>query len=152
VHYFDPHSPYHLRQEFSNFPESGHAAHVSPSQDEAIRKRIAEYDSEVAYTDHYIGKLLATVDTLKLRKSTLIVLTADHGESLGEHSYVGHGRHLYENIVRIPLIVRLPGIVEAGKVVDRGVSLLDITPTIVDLTVSRNGKKFRFRVAAWHPC
>jgi arylsulfatase A-like enzyme len=65
----------------------------------------------------------------------LVVVTADHGESLGQHGYVGHGRHLYEGILHIPLIVRFPGHVKAGKVVHTPVSIIDITPTIVDLTV-----------------
>ncbi len=69
-----------------------------------------------------------------LRDSTLLILTADHGESLGEHDYVGHGRHLYDPILRVPLIMRYPGRIPPGKVIDTPVSLLDVTPTILELS------------------
>ncbi len=141
VHYFDPHSPYHLREEFA------HPEQIRPTPkhlegiDEETRDRIQKYDSEIGYADHYIGKLLSTLDELNLRQSTLVVLLADHGESLGEHDYVGHGRHLYQNIIRVPLIFRLPGVTRPGKVIQEDVSLLDVTPTILGLTVDRGKQK-----------
>lgn len=134
VHYFDPHSPYNFREHFSparRNPKARPQPQVSP----AIRQRFRDYDSEIAYMDHYIGHLLKAIDEMGLRESTLVVLTSDHGESLGEHDYVGHGRHLYENIIRIPLLVRWPGKVVAGKMVKTPVSLVDIAPSIVDLTI-----------------
>lgn len=133
VHYFDPHSPYHFRKAFSRLPRTGKAPLNALPNDEETRFRVASYDSEVAYADHYVGKLLEALSELKLDGSTLVVLLSDHGESLGEHGYVGHGRHLYENIVRIPLIFRWPGVVQAGKTVASEVSLLDVAPTILDL-------------------
>lgn len=133
VHYFDPHSPYDFRKAFSRLPRLGRASPGALPSDDETRFRVASYDSEVAYTDHYVGKLLETLRGLKLEKSTLVVLLSDHGESLGEHGYVGHGRHLYENIVRIPLIFRWPGVVQAGKSVASDVSLLDVAPTILEL-------------------
>ena len=84
---------------------------------------------------------MSTLDELNLRQSTLVVLLADHGESLGEHDYVGHGRHLYQNIIRVPLIFRLPGVTRPGKVIQEDVSLLDVTPTILGLTVDRGKQK-----------
>ncbi|HEX6545492.1 MAG TPA: sulfatase [Bryobacteraceae bacterium] len=134
VHYFDPHSPYISRTGF-NPPNVDPAHPFIPSNDGDMRQRARDYDSEIYYTDHYIGKLLSALDDMHVRDSTLVVVTADHGESLGQHGYVGHGRHLYEGILHIPLIVRFPGHVKAGKVVHTPVSIIDITPTIVDLTV-----------------
>jgi arylsulfatase A-like enzyme len=136
VHYFDPHSPYDFREHFADMPRNGTAA-PPEVRDAGMRERFRNYDTEIAYTDWYIGKLLAALDELELSRSTLVVLTADHGESLGEHDYVGHGRHLYENIIRVPLIVRLPGRVKAGQVISTPVSLLDVAPTITDLTVKQ---------------
>jgi arylsulfatase A-like enzyme len=75
------------------------------------------------------------LNVLGVSDSTLTVLTADHGESLGEHDYVGHGRHLYENIVHVPLIIRMPGKVMAGKTIKTPVSSIDLAPTILDLTL-----------------
>jgi arylsulfatase A-like enzyme len=135
VHYFDPHSPYDFKKHFADLPENGAAR--APSPDAETRERIRNYDTEVAYTDWHIGKLLAALDELKIASSTLVVLTADHGESLGEHNYVGHGRHLFEDIVRVPLIVRLPGVVKPNQTLTAPVSSLDVAPTIVDLTVGK---------------
>jgi arylsulfatase A-like enzyme len=134
VHYFDPHEPYLFRTGFD--PEDVDKAHpYQPPKDDGMRERMRNYDSEIYYTDHSIGKLLASLDALHLKDSTVVVLVADHGESLGQHGYVGHGRHLYEGIIHIPFIVRYPGHVKAGQVVDTPVSIIDVTPTIVDLTV-----------------
>lgn len=133
VHYFDPHSPYMFRDGFA--PANVNNAHpFEPAEDNDMRERVRGYDSEVYYTDHHIGKLLGALNDLNVNDSTLVVLTADHGESLGQHGYVGHGRHLYEGIIHIPLIIRYPGHVKAGQVVKTPVSILDITPTVVDLT------------------
>ena len=134
VHYFDPHSPYNFREAFS--PASRNPkAQPQPQVDANIRQRFRDYDSEIFYMDYHVGQLLKAIDEMGLKESTLVVLTSDHGESLGEHDYVGHGRHLYENIIRIPLVMRWPGTAAAGKVVKTPVSLVDIAPTIVDLTV-----------------
>lgn len=135
VHYFDPHAPYQYRKEFARPARAGRARPPAVSEDR--RLRVASYDSEVAYTDHHVGKLLEALEALGLARSTLVVLLSDHGESLGEHGYVGHGRHLYEHIVRIPLILRWPGVISAGRVVGGEVSLVDVAPTIVELAVER---------------
>ncbi|MGH9662840.1 MAG: sulfatase [Bryobacteraceae bacterium] len=135
VHYFDPHSPYEFRDAFQPQPVAGIEPPPMPWKDDGMPNRIRSYDSEIYYADHYIGKLLNALDKLGVRDSTLVVLTADHGESLGEHGYVGHGRHLYENIVHVPLIFRLPGKVAAGKVVDTPVSSIDVAPTILDVAL-----------------
>jgi arylsulfatase A-like enzyme len=134
VHYFDPHSPYEFREHFANLKQNGSTPPFVIA-DPDMSERVRNYDTEIAYTDWHIGKLLAELDEMKLSDSTLVVLTADHGESLGEHDYVGHGRHLYENIIRIPLVVRWPGKVKAGQVVSTPVSIVDIAPTVLDLTV-----------------
>lgn len=136
VHYFDPHSPYHLREEFASPEPSGHPSPAMEWRDPEIRNRIKKYDSEIGYADHYVGRLLDKLDKLGLRDSTMVVLTSDHGESLGEHGYVGHGRELYDGIVHIPLIIRYPGKIPAGKVIQERVSLLDITPTILDIALA----------------
>jgi len=145
VHYFDPHSPYDLRSAYANWPE-GSAA--NPKEDSDRSERVRAYDSEIAYTDHHIGLLLKTLDDLGLRGSTLVALLADHGESLGEHDYVGHGRHLFENIIRIPMIWRVPEAMSGAKVINTPVSILDVTPTIMDLIAqTKSGSRRRTRFA-----
>ncbi len=145
VHFFDPHSPYEYRMKFSKLKRS--EGQPRPAASAEMRDRIQRYDSEVAYTDYWVGRLVASLDRLGLRDSTLVVLTADHGESLGEHNYVGHGRHLYQNIVHIPLIFRFPQRIAGGQVEERPVSLLDITPTIVDLVVEDQEVRAKLKAA-----
>ena len=134
VHYFDPHSPYNRREAFASPRPSGHPRSIPEPKNEQMRDRVERYDSEIGYADHHIGLLLKQLDRLRLRDTTLVVLTADHGESLGENGYVGHGRRLSEGIIRIPLIMRYPGSIPPRTVVNERVSLLDITPTIIDLS------------------
>ena len=70
-----------------------------------------------------------------MRDNTLVVLLSDHGEGLGEHGFVGHGRWLYESTVHVPWIMRLPGTIKPGTVVEQNVSILDLAPTLLDLAV-----------------
>lgn len=90
------------------------------------------YDGAVAYADHEIGRLLAALRDLGLESSTLVVVTADHGESLGEGGRMLHGSSLHEEVVRVPLIVAPPGAFPARRV-DEIVSLVDLGPTLLEL-------------------
>src|SRR5690348_13603726 len=134
VHYFDPHEPYVFRADFEA-PKVDKGHPDEPLQDSEMRERVRSYDSEIYYTDHNVGKLLQALDDMHIKDSTMVVLVADHGESLGQHGYVGHGRYVYEGIIHIPFIIRYPGHVRAGQVIDTPVSIIDVTPTIVDLSV-----------------
>lgn len=134
VHYFDPHGPYDLWENFSDLPPNPSGTYKTKAIDRAMAERIRAYDSEIAYTDHHIGKLFQEISKLGLTDSTLILITADHGESLGERGYVGHGRQLYEYIVRVPMILYHPEITPVGQTVHHKVSLLDLAPTILDFT------------------
>jgi arylsulfatase A-like enzyme len=140
VHYFDPHEPYHLRKEFASPKPSG-TPRPTKWDDGETRKRTRRYDSEIGYADHHIGRVLDKIDRMGLRETTLVVLTSDHGEALGEHGYVGHNRQLYEGIIRIPLIIRFPGETRTGQVVSEPVTLLDVTPTILELALPKDIEK-----------
>jgi len=99
-----------------------------------VEHAIAHYDGEVAYTDAAIGELLRGIDGLGETARTMIVVTADHGESLGEHDYFfEHGAYLYESTVRVPLIVAAPGRLPAGRVVETQARTIDIVPTVLEL-------------------
>lgn len=93
---------------------------------------IADYDRELTDADTAIGRLLEGLDELGLRENTLVILSADHGQTLGEKGAVGHGRDLLEPEVRIPLIVRYPSRVEAGLRIKEVVRSVDILPTFLD--------------------
>jgi arylsulfatase A-like enzyme len=119
IHYSDPHAPYKMHKGLN---PSGKRVLVK-GRKEKIRAR---YDSEVAFTDREIAKVLAA-----LPADTVVVFVADHGESLFEHDYLGHGRRIYQNNLHIPLMIRGEGI-EAGRsaVPVRGV---DVGPTLLGL-------------------
>lgn len=90
------------------------------------------YDACLASVDHALGQFLRFLGTRGLLDDTLVVVTSDHGEEFGEHGYSGHGYTMYEENVRVPLIVR-HGSLPHGSVVRKQVRVLDIAPTILEL-------------------
>ena len=93
---------------------------------------VAQYDGEIAAVDAEVGKLLEALDGSAVRDRTLVVITSDHGESLGEHDYYfDHGENLFDPSMRIPLLVAGPG-VAAGQRTDVLATTLDLVPTVLD--------------------
>ncbi len=128
VHFFDPHEPYYFRTDFSSPDETTE----SPGKNEYGEDEAA-YLKEIEFADYHLGRILDHLDELGLTDQTLTVFTADHGESLGEHEYRGHRQSVHENVVRVPLILRMPGTLPAGdRLVTRGMSI-DILPTVLSL-------------------
>ncbi|HEX7185627.1 MAG TPA: sulfatase [Thermoanaerobaculia bacterium] len=124
VHYVEPHAPYRLQEDFA--PKLGVRASGEVSKSD-------RYDTEIAFADHHLGRLLAMVERdPALAANTLIVFAADHGESLGEHSYWGHGRNLYEPTLRIPLGFVWPGRIRPGVVSSSALNI-DVAPTVLGL-------------------
>jgi arylsulfatase A-like enzyme len=115
VHYMDPHKEYLEHEGFVRFGDS----------------RRDMYDQEVRYTDTHVGRLLDALAKSPAAARTVIVVTGDHGEAFGEHHLVCHGRELWEEIIRVPLVVVGPGV--AVKRIARQTSLIDLFPTILDL-------------------
>jgi arylsulfatase A-like enzyme len=89
------------------------------------------YDAALSAVDLELGRLLARLDELGLRESTLVVVTSDHGEELNERGNFGHGATLYEELLHVPLLMRVPG--RAPEVVERPVMLVDVAPTCLAL-------------------
>ncbi|HEX9671567.1 MAG TPA: sulfatase [Thermoanaerobaculia bacterium] len=124
VHYVEPHAPYRLQAGFAG--RLGIAAAGEPPRQD-------RYDSEIAFADHHVGRLLAAVERdVALAANTIVLFTADHGESLGEHGAWGHGRQLYDTTLRIPLAIAWPGRIPAG-VIEAPALNLDIAPTLLGL-------------------
>lgn len=99
-----------------------------------VEHAVAHYDGEVACADHAVGELFGAMESMGLLTRTLVVLTADHGESLGEHDYFfEHGAYLYEPSVRVPLIVSYPPKVPAGRTIETQARTIDIVPTVLDI-------------------
>jgi arylsulfatase A-like enzyme len=101
---------------------------------------IDEYDAGVIYVDDYIGRLLTELERLGLAQNTIVVLTSDHGESLGDHGLTYHGAALYWELIHVPLIISYPGHVPAGLRVAAPVSNVAVPATILDM-LDANGKK-----------
>lgn len=93
---------------------------------------IALYDGEIAWTDEHVGKILAELDRLDLARNTLVVLTSDHGTAFFDHLMKGHRNSLFEELIHIPLIVRLPGSVRQTPRIAAQTRMIDIAPTILD--------------------
>jgi arylsulfatase A-like enzyme len=90
------------------------------------------YEAEVHLADGLAGRLVDGLEGLGLSGQTLLVVTSDHGENVGEHGMIDHVYSMYETTVRIPLVVRFPGRVRAGGTVDALASLVDLAPTVLD--------------------
>jgi arylsulfatase A-like enzyme/HEAT repeat protein len=112
VHFFEPHEPYESHEGYSFGPGD-----------------MDRYDSEIAYTDAAVGRLVA--ETRKRHPRTIVILAADHGEEFDEHGGRYHGSTLYEEQLHIPLLISIPG-VPPGVVSDQ-VELIDVTPTVLNL-------------------
>ncbi len=93
----------------------------------------ALYDGEIAWTDQHVGQILGELEALGWKENTVVVVTADHGEEFWERGEFGHRKTLFEESVRVPLVLRLPGGAHAGAVVPDPVGLLDIAPTLLAL-------------------
>jgi arylsulfatase A-like enzyme len=122
VHYIEPHAPYRLHDR--------DAARLGIAGGQAGKSD--RYDTEVAAVDRAIARLLDGIRPRLPAGELIVVFTADHGESLGEHDYWGHGRFLYEPELRIPLGVVWPGRVPPAAL-DPQATLLDLAPTLLEL-------------------
>jgi arylsulfatase A-like enzyme len=91
------------------------------------------YEAEVAEVDAAAGGVLEALDSMGLAASTLVVFFSDHGEEFWEHGGVEHGRTVYDEVVRVPLVMRLPGRIEAGGTAHSLVRLTDVAPTVLGL-------------------
>jgi len=89
------------------------------------------YDAEVAYQDHLLGKLIDSLDSNYHRDNSMVMFLADHGEMLGEHGYMGHGFGLHEELIRVPMFMRIPA-VTGGERIAKRVSITQLFYTILD--------------------
>jgi arylsulfatase len=106
--------------------------------------KLQHYDDGIAYADHELGLLLDKLGDLGLRDSTAIIITADHGESLGEGGRFLHGLSLHQEQVHVPLLISLPWLREPLRVQSL-VSLLDLAPTLLDLAGIPTPAQFKGR-------
>jgi arylsulfatase A-like enzyme len=94
---------------------------------------VALYDGEIRFTDDNLGQMLAALDRHGRLENTLIVITSDHGDEFFEHGWKGHQRTLFEEMVRVPLIMHWPGRLDPGLAVEDQACLIDLLPTLLSL-------------------
>lgn len=115
VHFYDPHLPYDppspYKEEFADNP----------------------YDGEIAYMDNYIGKIVEKLQEKNIISNTFLILAGDHGEAFGEKVEAGHGIFLYEETMRVPLILYAENHLPEGMIVKPRVRLIDLMPTVLDM-------------------
>jgi arylsulfatase A-like enzyme len=130
LNYFDPHAPYDPPQQALDEVVPGF---VMPQKRSLPVARDALYDGEIRAMDDELGRVLERLRELGRYDDALIVVTADHGEQLGDHGLIGHGYSLFEEEIRVPLIVKLPtGAAGAGsRRIDAPVSLTDVFALIL---------------------
>lgn len=127
VHYFDPHFTYDAPEPFaSRFPYAKMPGNLRTREP---GEYISFYAGEIAYVDYNIGRIIGKLKQLGIYESTLICVTSDHGESLGQHNEATHGYFVYDATIRVPLVMKIPG-GKKGIRVKSLVGLVDIVPTI----------------------
>lgn len=129
VHYFDPHYIYQQHDGLTERFEGGTGAGKQAQGKMAVDR--VRYDGEIAHTDAQVGRLLDGLAERGLLDDTVVVLTSDHGEEFGDHGSKHHGRTLYREVLRVPLIMAGPGIATGRTEVPVGV--VDVLPTLLDL-------------------
>jgi arylsulfatase A-like enzyme len=117
LHYFDPHDDY--------LPHPGYSEQFGTTEEMDL------YDGEIAFTDHYVGAVLDELSQLGLADDTIVVFVADHGEEFLEHGNMRHGSTLYEEVIHVPLMIRVPG--NAARRVKPVVPTVDVMPTLLEL-------------------
>lgn len=144
IHFIDPHGPYNPPKEYSKKFRSEVKNEIDIELISDYQRRgnlhdanryIDLYDGEIAFMDENVGKLLSSISANVTKRKNLIIFTADHGESLGEHNdYFEHGRRVYDTCLRIPLAINLEGEIPANRI-DKSdeVAIIDIMPTILNI-------------------
>jgi len=145
VHMFDPHYDYDPPEAYwrrfnpdyaGDFEGRGYTRNprVEPGMpSEDLEQIVALYDGEIRYTDEHFGRMLEALERAGLTEQTLVVATSDHGEEFFEHGRKGHRATLFDEQLRVPLILRLPGGLPEGKRLAMQVRAIDVLPTILEL-------------------
>jgi choline-sulfatase len=124
VHLYDPHDPYEPPPPYSQIYKD----HL--------------YDGEIAYADSALANFLEYIKKRGWYEKAIVIVVGDHGEGLGEHGEDTHGIFLYDSTTHVPLILKLPGNRDSGKVIDAQVRTTDILPTVLDLLAIPASAKF----------
>lgn len=103
------------------------------ADEERLRYALSQYYSMITRIDENVGRLLDCLEELELTENTLVVFCSDNGWCLGHHRLFTKGPFFYSELVRMPLVMRYPGRIEAGRTIDRVVSFVDLAPTLLEI-------------------
>ena len=148
LHYMDPHDP------FFEHPYNGYG--IARASNQHPKMAMAEemhrlYKQEIAYLDQHFGELIAHLEELGLYDDSVIALVADHGEEFGEHGGFWHGLTLYEEQIRVPLLIKWPK-GRPGAAPDaraHSARMIDVTPTLLALAALRRPLRCRVGISRW---
>lgn len=137
LHFMDVHFPYQPLPGRRTWTDrlsylTGMAGMIAGRRGPAVRALKHLYGERVDLVDGFVGDIVRGLEDMKLKEKTAIVVTADHGEQLGEHGRWAHGPDLHEELIRVPLILRCPGL-PGPRRIDHQVELLDLAPTLLDM-------------------
>jgi arylsulfatase A-like enzyme len=149
VHTIDPHVPYKPPKSFlAMYDSAPYSGPVDFTHSNDLLERVklgklslndrdkvrleALYDGEISYHDVHFASILDGLDKRGLADDTLVVVTADHGEEFWDHGSVGHGHSVYDELLHVPLMFRIPGVTEGNAILRGNVGLVDVAPTILD--------------------
>lgn len=149
VHTIDPHVPYIVPDALlASYDADPYSGPVDFQRDRRIleaikvgrltldardRRRLrALYDAEISYHDTHFATVLEALERRGLADDTIVVFTSDHGEEFFDHGSVGHGHSVWEELLAVPLLVRIPGLTDGGARLGGSVGLVDVAPTVLD--------------------
>jgi choline-sulfatase len=151
VHTIDPHVPYMPPREYrALYDDDPYAGPVEATETAKLLEKIkvgalrlndrdkrrleALYDGEISYHDDHLARIFSALEGAGLLDDSLIVITSDHGEEFFDHGSVGHGHSMYEELLHVPLIIRLPGAAKgSGRRIDADVGTVDVLPTACEI-------------------
>jgi hypothetical protein len=165
IHTMDPHSPYKppapfdrmfRPDEVDDLPDHGHGTQVDEKKKRRRRHEISQYDGEIAFGDQEFGRFRRELEDRGLYDRALIVFLSDHGDEFLDHGGLGHGFTLFDELVRVPLVVKFPAGRHGGRRVSQQVLGLDVMPTILhaageDLPAGLAGRPLQSVVAGAEP-
>jgi arylsulfatase A-like enzyme len=148
MQYMSPHHPYDPPPPYDRFvpdrsitpvtwyPKKSYFVfeHGEPLSEPQRQDMIARYDGDILFADTMVGRLLEELRRLDLLERTVVIITADHGEEFYDHQNWGHGQSVYDELIHVPLIVRLPGEAPRGRRITQPVMSVDLMPTLLALT------------------
>ncbi len=158
VHYAEPHAPYEPPRKYNRYLPRGVSAREARQVNQDRWKYLVEpdsmdeqdfeiltalYDAEITYLDARIAQVLGWLEQSGVLDRTMVIITADHGENVGEHQTMGHAYCLYDTLLHVPLIIHYPrGVTAPGRVAHQ-VQTLDLLPTILAMLGDTSSKLYR---------